>query len=445
MSAMARRARVSTLLVMGLLGAVASGLAWADTTPEPRVRARLEPSDVIVGTEQRLVVDILVPTWLVSAPQLPEIEIPGVVALRSSENAVNRTESIDGETWSGVSTGYVLYTQRPGSYETPPDPVLIQYAVDGSTRSVSVPLPVERFAARLAPGADETVLVADAFSLAEDVAPEPKDLRVGDAIRRTVRMRAERTRAMLLPAIDPPTIDGLSAYPDSPRLVDTPGQRGGAPVAERVESTSWILERPGTYELPAVVVRWWNPRAERLETAELSAVRFEVAPSPVFTSGRGGRGRLFGWWWIVVAVLAGWLALTAVGRGWLAQARSAVGARLESWRTSERAVFGAFVRATRSGEPHRILAAFYAWLDRRAAPEETARSADLVRETGATELGTQVDGLEESLFAADPPPMAWSPGELRRAAVAARGAGRRAEDEETSSLGPLNPSGRARS
>ena len=403
----------------------------------PIVRARIEPAEVIVGTEQRLVVDVLVPTWLLSAPRLPELEIPGVIAMRLAENAVNLSESIEGETWSGVSTGYVLYTQRAGRYASPADPVSLEYAVEGKPTTVEIPLPVERFSAVLAPGAEAPVLVAEDFTLTQDVEPDPEGLRVGDALRRTIRMRASRTRAMLLPALHTASVDGLSAYPDTPRLVDTPGERGGPPAAERVESTSWILEQPGTYELPPVTVPWWNPEAEQLETVTLPAVSFDVAPSPVFASGaREGRGS--SWRVIVLATLLIVGVAVAFRRdvpsrvgGWLAD-------RLHEARSSERALFGAFVQATRSGNAPAILSALYAWLDRRAPADRTATGDELARETGVGELRGQVDGLEESLYGeGEASTSSWAPADLRRAAVEARA--KRARSDDTPALGPLNP------
>lgn len=403
----------------------------------PIVRARIEPSEVVVGTEQRLVVDVLVPTWLLSAPRLPELEIPGVIAMRSAENAVNLSESIGGQTWSGVSTGYVLYTQRAGRYTTPADPVSLEYAVEGKPTRVEIPLPVERFSAVLAPGATGPVLVAEDFTLTQDVEPAPEGLRVGDALRRTIRMRASRTRAMLLPALETTSVDGLSAYPDTPRLVDTPGERGGPPVAERVESTSWILEQPGTYELPPLTVLWWNPEAEQLEAVDVPAVSFEVAPSPVFASGaREGGGISWRLAALVTLLVAGIAAV--LRRDALARTGVWVADRLHEARTSERALFGAFVRATRSGNARAILSALYGWLDRRAPADRTPTGDELARETGVAELRRQVSGLEESLYGeGEASTSGWSPADLRRAAVEARA--KRARSDDPPALGPLNP------
>ncbi len=427
----------SCLIALLLLQA---GAAWAAT---PIVRSRIAPTEVVVGEEVRLVVEVIVPTWLLGAPHLPELEIGGVVVVASGESGLNLTESVGGVTWSGVSNEYVLYPQRAGAFETPAASVGVTYSVDGRSVSAEMPIPVQRFAARLPPGveAGDRVLVASGLELTQDVEPRPEGLLVGDALRRTIRIRAQKTRAMLLAEIGAAPIDGLSPYSDTPRLVDTPGRRGAEPTAERVESTSWILERPGSYALPAVTVRWWNVVDQRMETASLSAVEFRVAPNASVDAAMGPDR---GWWLVgIVAAVAVGLFVLAARRGWLAAGRRGALACLERARRSERAYFGAFVRATQRGEPRAILAAFFAWLDRRARADGTATVESFVAESESPELGREISSLEASLFAAQETRRradgTWSPAALRRNAVVARARAAESSNDEPSPLGPLNP------
>jgi len=432
---------VASLVVLTLLRAEATVAA-----PVPIVRARLAPQDVVVGEEQRLVVDVLVPTWLLGAPRLPELTIPGVIVTPSGESGVNLTEKIDGTTWSGVSNEYSLYTQRPGAFATPADDVEVTYAVGGEPTTVTVPIPRQSFSARAAPGtrSDEHVLAASSLELSQEVEPAPENLRVGDSVRRTIRIEAENTRAMLLPEFIVAPIAGMSSYPDTPRLIDRPGQRGGAPVAERTESTSWILERPGRYALPAISVRWWNSTEKQLETARVPEISFDVAANPSLAQ-RRGRPAPFPW----ATGLAGLLVLVvsgavAVQRGWVARVGRLVADQLARARESERSYFGAFVRTTRKGDATAILAALLAWLDRRSSRDATATIEGFVSESDSPELGRQASGLAASLFGrghtgtSSSVGSGWSAAELRRAAVVARARADEAAEEDPD-LGPLNP------
>lgn len=433
-----------TLVLSGVL--LVAGVVASRGAEGPVVRAHLSPADVVVGQEQRLVVDVLVPTWLLGAPRLPELSIPGVIVVPSGETGVNLTETIDGSTWSGVSNEYALYSQRAGAFETPADDVRIEFAIEGKRSVAEVPIPAQAFAAHLPPGVPrgEHVLSAGSLQVTQQIEPRPEDLRVGDSLRRTIQIEATDTRAMLLPARGVESIEGLAAYPDTPRLVDRPGRRGAPPVAERIESTSWIFERPGTYVLPAVAIRWWNTEEGRLETAELPGVSFEVAPNPAMRSGLSSRRTSWSPWVAAGAIV---LALAAIvlarRRGWIRTASHAVASRLERARNSERSYFGAFVRATRRGDPTGVLRAFFRWLDRRGPRDRSATTDGFVAESSSPELGREVAALEASLFAEKPPiseaEEGWSAARLRRAAVVARARAAEVDEEGDAPLPRLNP------
>lgn len=433
------RARARDLVSIPL-ASLAFFVAAASAAPGPIVRARIQPERVVVGEEQRLVVDVLVPTWLLGAPRLPELEIPGVIVLASGEAGVNLTESIDGTTWSGVSNEYALYAQRSGTFGTPRARVGVRYARDGGVADVEVPLPRAHFDAGWPPGyAGGPLLAASRVELSQTVEPALEGLRVGDAVRRTVALRAEKTRSMLLPELDTARVDGLTPYRDTPQLVDRPGRRGAPPVAERVESTSWILERPGTYRLPPIEVVWWNVGEGRMETAEAPPIVFSVAVNPALAAGAASSSAKGHVRWLVAVVAVAVALVVALRRVDPRPARRRIVAALERARHSEPARFGAFVRATREGDSGKILAALFAWLDRRSPADETATIAEFVQQSSSPELGVQTEGLEASLFSRREGP-AWSPGELRRAMVAARRRVRRAEDRRSADpLGPLNP------
>lgn len=434
---MTARARGVAVLTFAHLVLSASAVLAA---AEPILRARIEPDDVVVGREQRLVVEVLVLTWLLGAPRLPELEIPGVIVVESGEAGVSLTESIDGATWSGVSNEYALYAQRPGTYTTPRARVSVRYARDGAPVEVEVSLPPVRFAARLPPGGvGGPLLAASSVELTQTVEPTPENLRVGDALRRTVVLRAEKTRSMLLPELDTARVDGLTPYRDTPKLIDRRGRRGRSSLAERVESTSWILERPGTYELPAIEVAWWSVDEARMETAEVPAVAFSVAVNPALVAGAAPSSEPSRVGWLVAVAAVAVALVGAWGRVDLRSMRRRLVAALERARHSEPARFGAFVRATREGDAGKILTALFEWLDRRSPADETATIADFVEESSSPELGAQADALEASLFSRGEG-TAWSPGELRRETVAARRRARGAKERRSSDpLAPLNP------
>ena len=95
---------------------------------------------------------------------------------------------------------------------------------------------------------------------------------------------------MLLPPMSDriATPAGLRAYPRQPELTDAEA------TATRREATTYVVEEPGAYRLPALAVDWWNTATGSVETAATDAIAFDV-PAPAgwhdATTGEAARGR----------------------------------------------------------------------------------------------------------------------------------------------------------
>lgn len=232
----ARRAVVALLSGALALSALA---APAQETETPRVRARIEPERaVLVGEPARLLVDVLTPTWFLSAPQLPDLEVEGAL-VRLEERGLNLSERVDGATWTGVRRTYVVTPMRRGVLEVPGFEVTVVYAIDARrsepTPLRTAPVRIEARVPEAAAGLDYFVPAAR-LELSQTLEPEPGGLRVGDALRRTLTVDAVGAFAMILPPLALAAPESATAYPDPPRVEDRPGERGAPRQARRVEA-----------------------------------------------------------------------------------------------------------------------------------------------------------------------------------------------------------------
>jgi hypothetical protein len=276
--------RRMTLLILAFLWPLAGNAQ--DGGPQPIVRARIETaSPVMVGETVTLSVDVLTPTWFPRAPQFPAaLEVENAVAVFDDSFRTNLTEQIDGESWSGIRRHYLIYPQLAGTYAVPPVEVEVVYALPNARPSepLSLASPPLRFAARVPPeavGLDYFIAARD-FSLEQKVEPGAEGLRVGDALTRTITLRATDASSMMLPITEFPTVDGLAVYPDPTRASDTGGERGEAREATRVDGATYVLETEGSYVLPPIERSWWDVSAGRLRQVSVPAVSFTVAPNP---------------------------------------------------------------------------------------------------------------------------------------------------------------------
>lgn len=104
-------------------------------------------------------------------------------------------------------------------------------------------------------------------------------LKVGEPITRTINITAKGlTGAQIMPLSLIESND-YKVYPDQPQLDDSAAASGV--TGTRRESFALVPNRPGEITLPAVSVRWWNSRKQRMQTATLDAITLQVAAAEI--------------------------------------------------------------------------------------------------------------------------------------------------------------------
>jgi hypothetical protein len=268
------------LMAMGLNAAAAA---------QPRVRVEIDAKGpILVGQEVRVNVTVLAPNFFLSSPQFPTFDIPGAVVTLLDENGLNSTETIDGETYSGIRRSYAITPRRAGGFTLPPVQITFRYAAEPGQPAVNgaVTLPPQMFTARLAEGTSATAapaLVAKVV-VTQTLEGDPTTMKVGDALTRTVETFAANTQAMMIP---PPTFQapaGVRIYARDPVLADVTTDRGGFTGGRRVDQVTYVFERPGTYTLPAIDIGWFNADSGKQQVSTAPAINVSVASAPVSSS-----------------------------------------------------------------------------------------------------------------------------------------------------------------
>jgi hypothetical protein len=353
-----------------------------DQDPASVIRTRLSPDgNVVVGEPVRLTVDLLVPNYFMGAPAWPDVlDVADAIATRDDSVRANFTERIDAVTYAGQTRGYVIYAQAPGSISIPAIEVSVRYASDsGQPLDRVVTTSPVSFESAVPPGAAGLLYFfsTTSFQITERFDRPFEELKVGDAVVRTVTMRAVNSAAILLPPVTFEAADGVSVYQNAPRLSDRGGERGSDRVNERVEQATYVFEREGAAAWPAVTVSWWDPEVGRVRTATLPERNLSIAPNPDAAPEielalepppvppEGTFVDTARDWWRPLAVGSIVLVVlrTLVGRYWK-PARQA----FDRWRAdrteSEAAYFERVRRASLANDPRAAYQATVAWLDR---------------------------------------------------------------------------------
>jgi len=349
-------------LFIGLLGNTLA-LAAGDIV----LRSTVMPERAWVGQKVVLNIDVLAKDGWAQLPKGVDLEVAGAYLLDLESQGTRLGETIDGDAYTGQRYSFMLFAQREGEFAVPAVPVdvaITTWGVNGGTRIVRAKLPAAEFIARTPPGAEHVAALVSSVSLTANQSwePETQTAMVGDAIKRSIVLRAKDVSGMAFSPTVFDAMDDIGVYPGEPSVEDQfdRGDFGG----ERVETVTYVFERAGRFEIPAVEITWWNTTAEELQHIVLPGLALEVtgellAETAVSTKELQQSDRRTLWVALGVTALAMILLMFSVGRlvpVWRA------------WRKaedeSEAAYFRRIRRAVRSGDAAGVLRDTMRWLDR---------------------------------------------------------------------------------
>jgi hypothetical protein len=447
--------RVWLWWALWLLAAVAHADQAASTTPAAQpaapvqVRVHQEPAgDLMQGETTRIVVDLVTSEFFTDAPVLPELHVDGAYLALSDETPGHLVETVNGQTWTGVSRTYLITPLMSGALEIPSFEITAHLGAERTPVAVETPpLSLKVRALVLPPGVTEA-LIASSVKVTQTITPQDSGLRVGDSVTRRIEISAEGAPAMMLPPTSFAKVRGLTLYPASPVAKDAIDNHGGFVGGDRVDTANYVIDRRGRYTLPALTVRWMDSRSHEWRESTVPAVRFHAwwgaVEQPRFAlPQRGFMPRLIEWmssdagiFTLVLIALASlaWYFRNGCLRQWN---------RWKAWRYrrrhAESVAFRAVVRQRRATSAAALATAVDAWVRRAAddgAPQSVtawaARYAD-------TALRDQWNALQEAMYGQGTAP--WSASALvDRLAAVRRQWKRRRWWWSHPALPPLNPS-----
>lgn len=119
-------------------------------------------------------------------------------------------------------------------------------------------------------------LPAQQVALFAEWEPRQPVFKVGEAVNRTIYLKAVGVAESQLPELNLASVSGLKQYPD--KAVASSGIENGQVVAVKKISNVYIPNRAGKMTIPEIAVDWFNVRTNRMEKAVLPAMNIEVLP-----------------------------------------------------------------------------------------------------------------------------------------------------------------------
>ncbi|WP_210472843.1 BatD family protein [Vibrio crassostreae] len=252
-------------------------IAWVGE--KPKSGGKITPAKVSVNEQVILTIEVATPRWLTGGTRIGSIEIPNVIAKQRNQLATNYTERVGGTTWSRQRWEVTLYPMTSGEFVIPTVPVRIQVsAPDGSNVGGTLYTQPIKFEASLPSGllSDESPwFSATDVDVEQQWQRSNENLKVGDAVTRTVTIKAKDSLSVLLPdVLSNESTQQYQAYPQPNRLDDT--QERGDYRSSRVEETVYVIQQGGEFTLPDFSFQWWDSKNQRLESVVIKGEVFEA-------------------------------------------------------------------------------------------------------------------------------------------------------------------------
>jgi hypothetical protein len=363
------------------------------------LRTSVTPEKAWVGQKVVLHVDVLAKDGWAQLRKVRDTEVNGAYLLRLETQGTRLSETIEGETYSGQRYELLLFAQRKGKITVPPVPVEVEVKTWGAgagSRSHPMSTPLVEFVARTPPGAEDIrgLISTTRLMANQKWEPETAGPKVGDAVKRTIMLKAPDVSGMAFAPMEHPEITGLGIYSSEPTVEDAYAR--GTLTGTRIETVTYVFERPGEIGIPGVVLFWWDIGDQKLRRVELPGRSLKVVGVPATVTAATTEARhqqnMPRWWLVLGAAIAAIIALAF---------RSSLWSRWEAWKKAksetEAMYFRRIIRSARSGDARATLRDTMRWIDRINVGPESARLDLFLRSYGDARTQESASLLVRSL------------------------------------------------
>lgn len=400
---------MKTCFSIWLLGLMCFTIACGWSSEPERVRAFIKDAEqskeILVGQKVAVIVEVLSETHFSGSTRLDLPDIAGAVLYKPEERAVVRTKDVNGQTFSVQRHEMAFYAQRVGTFELPP--FSVRFGVAGvrgeeatNHREKTKALQIK---AVMPPGAENlrSLITATDLKVTEEWSPSlNKEFMVGNAIKRKITFTAEDIPGMVFPELGIAQPNGFKLYRN--RAVIQDKMNRGSMVGERVDSLTYVCQNAGTYQFPAIKIKWWNISSSQLKTIILPAVELKVLPNPhqtglVESSDQGLGPSALSWKSLVAAValllVVGWL---------LFKFRHPISQQFTNWRIKQKeSEVAHFKRIVKAQSPVETLNAIYRWIEKVPGHGADQTMEDLPEDYRTPELLKQLTLLQVAVVSPD--------------------------------------------
>ena len=247
----------------------------SQSTPIVFMEAELRPDTVYVGTESQYVIRVYQRVPITSA-RLQWTRPTNDIAIAPVGQAHKTSVRRRGIRYQVTQWRFAVTPQQPGELRLSSPQFEATAEGAGHREAVSATAPALHLRS-LAPPPDAPIpwLPAQSLELSESWSGALDALPAGEPITRVITLRARGRGGESLPTITMAPIDGVSIYHDQ---AQTKTMRDHAGVhGLKQQRIVLMTEFPGTIDVPALRIHWWDVTDERAKAVALAAKSLQIA------------------------------------------------------------------------------------------------------------------------------------------------------------------------
>lgn len=225
----------------------------------------------------------------ITQASLNDPEVDNAVVEKLTEDS-NYNTRINGVAYAVTERKYAIFPQQSGQLTIPPLVLTAQVVSDARSRFngffssqvtktkriTSRPVSLNVLPAPIS--AKGAWLPAEQVHVEQQWSNDNLQVKVGEPLTRTLTLLAKGSTVGQLPELwSGKDIDQVKSYPDQPTLKEK--KSGEGVIAFREEKIAFIPSRPGTYQLPAIDIPWFNTQTQKMETARIPSVTLTAIAS----------------------------------------------------------------------------------------------------------------------------------------------------------------------
>ena len=251
------------------------------------ITSEVSSKDIYVQQQLTLTVKLHFAAQLKSG-NLTEPRLDGAKITKISEDKENDA-IINGKRYRVIERHYVINPQQSGDFilNTPlfSGEILTKSSSGRSSfLSFSETKPVsvlgEEIELTIKPIPDNyqgTWLPSEILTLHQEWQPASDTFKVGEPITRTITLTSAGLSEEQLPKLTVELPKGIKVYPDQPELHT--GMNSNRLVSQKKQNFALVASKVGTYELPEIVIPWWNTVTNKIQQAKLPAKTITILPN----------------------------------------------------------------------------------------------------------------------------------------------------------------------